>query len=96
MAAAETDPAKKGACFKGACFKAAEEAIHDRVVALGGQISRDDLLAIQHARLRICAHLNRSGNNLQYAISKITNSPSYDLSGTVDSIKFARLRSYIP
>jgi hypothetical protein len=44
LAVAETDPTKKGACFK-----AAEEAIHDRVAALGGQISRDDLLAMRDA-----------------------------------------------
>ncbi len=44
LAIAETDPTKKGACFK-----AAEEAINARVVALGGQISRDDLLAMREA-----------------------------------------------
>jgi hypothetical protein len=44
LAIAETDPAKKGACLK-----AAEEAIHARAIALEGQISRDDLLAMRDA-----------------------------------------------
>ena len=42
LALAEIDPAKKAARFK-----AVEEAMHARVIVLGGQISRDDLPGIR-------------------------------------------------
>jgi hypothetical protein len=48
LAIAQTDPNKKAACVK-----AAEEAINARVVALGGQIPRDDLVAMRDASANV-------------------------------------------
>jgi uncharacterized small protein (DUF1192 family) len=61
IAVLEADLAKKDACFK-----AGEDAINLRVAALGGEISRNDLLTLREARKRNqrCECLNTIGSKV--------------------------------